>query len=100
MLLTAQPIKAQEAYQMGLVEFLVPLGDLEPTTFRIAEDMAKLSPTSLATAKEIIRALARDPDMSGIADKTALLRRCLEGPDFREGVQAFKEKRPPKFGAS
>ncbi len=100
MLLTAQPIKAQEAYQIGLVEFLVPLAELEATAFRIAEDMAKLSPTSLATAKEMIRALARDPDMSSITDRTALLRRCLEGPDFREGVQAFKDKRPPKFGFS
>ncbi len=38
--------------------------------------------------------------MAGITDRTALLRRCLEGPDFREDIQAFKEKRPPKFGAS
>jgi len=100
MLLTAQPIKAAEALQIGLVEALVPLVDLEHHTFRIAEEMANLSPTSLATAKEMIRSLARDPDMAGIGDRTALLRRCLESPDFQEGVRAFKEKRPPKFTGS
>jgi len=78
---------------------VVPLADLEHHTFRLAEDMAKLSPTSLATAKEMIKTLARDPDMSAITDHTALMRRCLASPDFREGVQAFKDKRPPRFGA-
>jgi enoyl-CoA hydratase len=85
--------------QIGLVKAMVPLADLEHRTFRLAEDMAKLPPTSLVTAKEMIKAIARDPTLATITDHTALMRRCLESPDFREGLQAFKEKRPPSFGA-
>ena len=44
--------------------------------------------------------MMRHPDMGGITDHIALMRRCLEGLDRREGVQAFKDKRAPKFGAS
>ena len=35
-----------------------------------------------------------------VAGRTALMRRRLSGPDFREGVQAFKEKRPPEVRLS
>ena len=87
---------AQDALEMGLVNAVVPLADLESETLRWCEEMLQHSPTALRVLKAGFNA---DTDgLSGIQElagnATALFYMTEEG---QEGRNAFNEKRPPDF---
>ncbi len=95
LLLTGEPIDAQRAYDIGLVNRVVPQGELMPSALKLAEKICKNGPLAVQTAKEIaVRALAQE---SGFVLEKALGARVLRSEDAREGPRAFSEKRPPKF---
>ena len=95
LLLTGEPIDAQRAYDIGLVNRIVPQGELMPSALKLAEKICKNGPLAVQTAKEIaVRALAQE---SGFVLEKALGARVLQSEDAREGPRAFSEKRPPKF---
>ena len=88
---------AQEALQMGLVNTVVPLADLETVTLDWCRTMLALSPTALRMLKAAFNA---DTDgLSGIQElagnATALFYTTEEA---QEGRDAYLERRPPDFG--
>ena len=87
---------AQEALDMGLVNTVVPLADLERVTVEWCREMLALSPTALRVLKSAFNAdtdgLAGIQELAGNA--TALFYASQEG---QEGRDAFLEKRPPDF---
>jgi len=97
MLLTGEPIDAQEACRLGLVNKLVPLPDLLPTAREWAEKLCKLGPLALRAAKE---AMLKGLDMNlenGLILEQKLFQSLLSTEDFEEGTRAFVEKRTPEF---
>lgn len=88
---------AQEALDMGLVNKVVPLEELEAETVQWAEEMLEKSPTALRFLKAAMNA---DTDgLAGIqqlAGDATLLYYTTE--EAKEGRDAFKEKRTPDFG--
>jgi enoyl-CoA hydratase len=95
MLLTGQPISAQRAYDIGLVNKVVPADKLMEEATSIAETICKNGPLAVRTAKEIaVRALNLEP---GFVLEKALGQRVIDSEDAREGPAAFAEKRPPKY---
>lgn len=95
LLLTGQPIDAQRAYQIGLVNRVVPADKLMPAAFEMAEVICKNGPLAVRTAKEIaVRSLALEQPF--VLEK-ALGARVMNSEDAKEGPRAFAEKRPPKF---
>ena len=95
LLLTGQPITARRAYEVGLVNRIVPPDQLMPAAMEYAEAICKNGPLAVRTAKEIaVRALGLE---QGFVLERALGARVLASTDAREGPLAFLEKRPPKF---
>lgn len=87
---------AQQALNMGLVNTVVPLADLESETIAWCREMLSLSPTALRVLKSAFNAetdgLAGIQELAGNA--TALFYQTQEA---QEGRDAFVEKRPPDF---
>ena len=97
MVLSGEPVSAQEAFEMGLVSLVVPRGELAARTGALAAKLAALSPTALGLAKEAAFTL-QDMDYAGslryLRELTTLV---FLSDDAREGIAAFFEKRPPRW---
>jgi enoyl-CoA hydratase len=95
MMFTAEPLSAQEALRIGLVNQVVPADELMPTAEAMARSMVSRAPLSLRFIKESVR---KGLDLSldeGLALEGDLATILATSEDSREGPRAFVEKRPP-----
>lgn len=97
MLLTGDAIPAQEAARWGLINKVVPAGELHSTAMDYARRLANLAPLALQAAKELaIR--SRDVDLNtGLRIERLISELLRRTEDAREGAKAFAEKRPANF---
>ncbi|HIF99907.1 MAG TPA: enoyl-CoA hydratase/isomerase family protein [Myxococcales bacterium] len=95
LLLTGKNIDAQRAYEIGLINAVVPADQLMETALDWAQKMCRNGPLAMRTAKEIaVRSLELE---SGFVLEKALGQKVLNSEDAKEGPRAFVEKRPAKF---
>jgi enoyl-CoA hydratase len=94
--LTGDPITAARAYEVGLVNAVVPPEEVLPAAMALAERIAANAPLGLVACKELVRLHATDPDKA--AERLAHWRPTIfASEDAREGATAFMEKRPPTW---
>lgn len=99
MILTGKRISAQEAYRIGLVNQVVPHERLIPAAEEMANVILERAPLAVRFAKEsVLRGLSMTLEQ-GLVHETSLSTLLLNTEDRREGEQAFKEKRAPRFQA-
>jgi methylmalonyl-CoA decarboxylase len=100
MFFTADPIPAARAERVGIVNMIVPADELERRTYAMAKTIAQRSPAAIAAYKEAIRILSEAVAINPSTYEYlhGLRREVYFGSDYREGLQAFREKRPPRFG--
>lgn len=97
MILTGEKIDAQEAYRIGLVNKVVPQGDLTAVVMKMAREMASKAPFALKYAKETIY---KGMDLTleqGLHLESDLYLLLHTTKDRTEGIEAFREKRTPRF---
>jgi enoyl-CoA hydratase/carnithine racemase len=99
MILTGAPIDAHRAYEIGLVNRVVPLPRLLPETMSIAETIARQPPRAVRHARE---AILRGLDLP--LDQALRLEQDLADPlrdseENQEARAAFTEKRPPRWAS-
>jgi len=94
---TARRYSATEAHQLGLFNRVAPAAELESLVCETAQRIAENAPLTLASIKRISFELSKEPDARDIDAVTASIAACFESEDYREGIQAFLEKRRTDF---
>lgn len=92
-----QPVAAEEAQRLGLVNFLVQHESLADETRRLAERLAAAPPLPVALLKQAYYERIRTELQSAMEHETASQMKCFESEDFTEGLRAFLEKRTAHF---
>lgn len=97
MLLTGEPLSADEAHRLGLVNQVVEEGACLTAALALAESLAGLAPLALAAGKRLIDQGAGLPLASAVTFERETVSMLFGTDDRVEGVTAFLEKRPPEF---
>jgi enoyl-CoA hydratase/carnithine racemase len=97
LILTGDHIRAQEAWRLGLVNRVVPVGEALEEAMRLAQRLSSLSSVALAKALDCIyEGLDRRME-DGLAYEALRFGEMADTEDMREGLSAFLEKRSPEF---
>jgi methylmalonyl-CoA decarboxylase len=99
MFFTAKPIDADRAYNLGIINHLIDVEELEEFTFKMAKGITYNSPLAISIIKKQLNLLGRARPMNPEVYEqiTSLRRDAYSSQDFLEGRNAFLEKRKPVF---
>jgi enoyl-CoA hydratase/carnithine racemase len=96
LLFSGRLVAIDEARAMGLVNTVCAPEALEAETYAYADLLARQAPLSQRGAKLMLQHLHGESEMTD-SDVAAFVEQAYESEDYREGVRAFLEKRPPRF---
>lgn len=97
LIFSGDPISAEEAYRIGLVEKIVPQGESLQSAKALAQKIMTRGPIAVSKAKEAIHKVYELPLKDGLKLEAKFSGDLYKTEDKNEGAQAFFEKRTPKF---
>jgi enoyl-CoA hydratase/carnithine racemase len=96
-LFTGRSFDAREANEMGLVNRVVPVDELESYVVELAETIAANAPLTVKTSKYIVGQCCLEPEKRDLEEVARMVETCFQSEDYKEGARAFMEKRKPAF---
>ena len=90
-------VQAEEALSIGLVTRVVPVAELDEAVRALVDELSQHSPLALKMAKRVLNAAYDGPLHLGLELEGLAYGLLRQTHDFREGVEAFTEKRKPNF---
>jgi enoyl-CoA hydratase len=93
--LTGDPISAERAYHFGLVNVLCDDGDALEKAIELADRVCANAPVAVRETRKIVRDATMAPDDVGWKMSFEGMAKAMQSEDFKEGLTAFIEKRPP-----
>jgi enoyl-CoA hydratase len=97
MVLNNRHLSAEEAYQFGLINKVVPLDEYLATAMEMAESIAAMPPLAVRIGKEMVNQAFETSLSQGLADERRSFYFLFSSQDQKEGMQAFIEKRKPEW---
>lgn len=95
LIFTGERIGAREAGQIGLADVVVPMEDLERVTLEFAKKIASKAPLAIRCIKEVMNKGMNMDLQSALKLEREAIEKLKQTEDFKEGIRAFFEKRPP-----
>ena len=97
MILNNRTLSAQEAYQFGLVNRIVPVQGYLNEALKLAEEIASRAPLAIRAAKKMINQSYEETLSEGLAEEKQTFYNLFASEDQKEGMKAFVEKRKPEW---
>jgi enoyl-CoA hydratase len=97
MILSGEPISAQEAWRIGLANHVVSISELLPAAWKAIQKITVNGPVAIGYAVEAVNRGLEMPASEGQLLEASLFGLCCATRDMKEGTRAFLEKRPARF---
>lgn len=97
MIITGRMIKAEEALQYGILNFIFNPDELEDKTMEIAKTITEKSPYAIERAKRSVKSVSNMNLEKGLKFEREMFLECFNSDDGKEGITAFIEKRKANF---
>jgi len=95
--LTGDPISAERAYDFGLVNVLCDDGEALAKAMELADRVCANAPVAVRESRKVVRDATMASDDVGWKMSGAGMMKAMQSEDFKEGLTAFIEKRPPNW---
>ncbi|ASU78360.1 enoyl-CoA hydratase [Actinopolyspora erythraea] len=99
LILTGDPITAERAAELGLVNRVTTDGAAEQEALNLAARLTENAPLAVSAAKRISRLAAHESERRALEAQRGEIRELLRSEDFAEGARAFAERRAPSWSA-